>query len=169
MKFLCQFFLLFSLAFTNTSFGNEVAQGPFTIPSSKQIVTIHKVPLSINGDEYPYLTLEINDGNINYIVDKYQHDGSEPEVKSVFFMEQEASTSIYTIVSWLNIHKAENINATYYRIYSYKVTADGRYKPDSKINNDLNLRGYDGTVNGKTMSFKYKNASAVKKYIKNKH
>ena len=162
------FCFLFFIAFA--IFADDVVQGPFKIPGSDSFIVVKKVNKIIDGESYPYLNLDvINSNGEGYTLDEYEHEGGEPKIESAFFVKDKSEPSIYTIVSWLNIHRAERINATYYQVFSYDVDESGVYKLNTKISNDKQLRGFDGDVQGESVTFSYKTAGDVRRYVKDKY
>ncbi|MGL5758980.1 hypothetical protein [Plesiomonas sp.] len=121
VAFFCFFVSFFALA-------NETIQGPFNIPNSRDLVTVEKVPFEVDGESYPYLTLRVLNSKGGYVLDKYEQDGGEPNVQSIFFIKENGLQSIYSIISWFNLHREENINATFYKVYSYNIDSSGFYK-----------------------------------------
>lgn len=155
------------LFFTFSTLAGDVVQGPFKIPGGDKVILVKKNQNIINGESYPYLNLDIVNGDgSTYTLDKYDHEGGEPKIESVFFVKSEKEFSIYTIVSWFYLHRAEKINATYYQVFSYDVDMSGIYRINTKVSNDKKLRGFDGEVQGENVIFRYSTADEVKKYIK---
>jgi len=74
-------------------------------------------------------------------------------------MKIKSEMNIISLVSWGGA-VGEN---RYHKIYSYIYDKNGIIHTNETLNRDINLSGYDSEKQG----FKYKDASAIKKYILN--
>ena len=152
--------ILFFISFFANSAQETIVQGPFKVPGDDNYVTIK---YSSDDSNCP-LTLSIDKVNTESVVDEYCQEGARPQIESVFFSKREHKPQVLILVSWFNNHRAENLMATYYKVYSYIKTGQ-IFEKDSKIDSDINLSGFDGLVDGENVTFKYKNAAEIKRYL----
>lgn len=110
-----------------------------------------------------------NGKNIKDIVDKYDVNGGDPEIVSVFFAKVHNKKYIFTIIKWRDYHAALQMNGYDYQIYAYTINNLGKLRLDKEISNDPNLSGNEGEFDGKDVFFKYKTAAEVKRYLKLKY
>ena len=74
---------------------------------------------------------------------------------------------IGTIVSWHNKHQAEGIDETNFEVKIYRMNKHGQYTLDEEKTSDAILSGVEDSAGDG--SYKYNNATAVKKYMKKKY
>lgn len=145
------------------SFSNaEIVQGPFNITQNDKIYIQTEA-----DDDYP-LALYILNHNKSKRIDTYETEGGKPVVQTVFFMTIDGKKNVIVLISWEQLHRAENINGKFFRVYGY-VYDKNNLIVNNKINSDPNLSGQDGDFSGEQLFFKYKNAKAIKEYILKKY
>lgn len=180
-KLLISFFILTGLFYNNIGFSqttnNQIIQGPYKTslyPEGKiyfQKTNDFENPISFIVD------YNVDGKNIKYIVDKYSHEGAAPEIKSVFFGTIHHKQYIFVMIVWSVNHSGIGMRGNVYQIYAYAKNNKGILSLDKQISNDDNLSGMDGYENCKAVanpdgvvncavSFKYKTAAEVKKYLK---
>ncbi len=144
--------LVFFTAF-NTAIAQNVVQGPFSLKGGNASIELIK-----NKDES--ITLQkIMHGN-KELIDTYAVGDGVPDINSVFFYPIKNINNIIVLVSW----DEKNISAVHYKIYAYDYDEKGTIHANYDVTNDRNLEGYDG-YSGTGMTFNYKNASNIKKYL----
>ena len=109
---------------------------------------------------------ESEDENAKFLIDHYAHDGSSPNIETVFFYSVHGVKNIFVIVSWSSIHRGEGVHGKFYEIYSYYKNTEGYLVLNEEIKSDMNLRGFDGYMKSGSIDFDYKTANEVKKYIR---
>lgn len=145
-------------SFSNT----DIVQGPFKITLSDKVYFQTEA-----DDDYP-LALYILSDNKSKRIDTYETEGGKPAVQTVFFMTIDGKKNVIVLISWEQLHRAENINGNFFRVYGY-VYEKNNLIVNKKINSDPNLSGQDGDFSGEQLFFKYKNAKAIKEYILKKY
>ena len=73
--------------------------------------------------------------------------------------------NVIVLISWRQKHFAENIDGELYQVFAY-IYDSKKLIINPLIENDNNLSGVDGVFNGEELTFKYKNANEIKKYLK---
>jgi hypothetical protein len=141
----------------------EVVQGPYKITGDTATIRVEEN----SGDINCPFSLVISKVSASYELDKVCENGDKPNIRSVFFMSLKGVTYIATIVSWYNKHQAEGIDETNFEVKIYRMNEHGQYTLDEEKTSDAILSGTeDSTGDG---SYKYNNATAVKRYIKKKY
>ncbi|MDM5134219.1 hypothetical protein [Aeromonas salmonicida] len=154
------FVFLFFIGFF--SYGGEIIQGPYKISHDTDFIRVEK-----NSNVDCPIELIIAGVKASYTLDKLCVNGDIPNVRSVFFVRLRDVNYIGTIVSWYNKHQAEGIDQTDYQVTIYKKNKKGIYVIDTEKNNNAFFYGTeDGTGDG---SYRFNNASALKKYLMGKY
>lgn len=156
-KFILGFFLLTVSLFSFSQ--TRIVQGPFNLDSESSIYFKEE-----NNSNYP---LAIYFKNINSIhkVESYGVNGSKPHVETVFFARVKSQRNVIVLISWRQKHFAENIDGELYQVFAY-IYDSKKLIINPLIENDNKLSGVDGVFNGEELTFKYKNADEIKKYLK---
>ena len=141
-------------------------QGPFKI----DMVQGGEVSvLSTDDREYPVsLVLDITDGTgkkTRKLVDKYDVAGSPPKIDTVFFYPVRGVRNVIVLVSWELTSRGLGTYGDYYQVYAYEPGGGGLV-PNNKIRFDKHMTGIEGYQEGSPQSFLYKNAAAIKSYLK---
>lgn len=153
-------FMFFFSVYANAG---EVVQGPYKITGDTATIRVEEN----SGDINCPFSLVISKVSASYELDKVCENGDKPNIRSVFFMSLKGVTYIATIVSWYNKHQAEGIDETNFEVKIYRMNEHGQYTLDEEKTSDAILSGTeDSTGDG---SYKYNNATAVKRYIKKKY
>lgn len=153
-------FMFFFSVYANAG---EVVQGPYKITGDTATIRVEEN----SGDINCPFSLVISKVSASYELDKVCENGDKPNIRSVFFMRLKGVTYIATIVSWYNKHQAEGIDETNFEVKIYRMNEHGQYTLDEEKTSDAILSGTeDSTGDG---SYKYNNATAVKRYMKKKY
>lgn len=153
-------FMFFFSVYANAG---EVVQGPYKITGDTATIRVEEN----SGDINCPFSLVISKVSASYELDKVCENGDKPNIRSVFFMSLKGVTYIAIIVSWYNKHQAEGIDETNFEVKIYRMNEHGQYTLDEEKTSDAILSGTeDSTGDG---SYKYNNATAVKRYIKKKY
>ncbi|ENQ1387998.1 hypothetical protein ACEOEZ_002706 [Enterobacter hormaechei] len=127
-----------------------IEQGPFHLKG------VDNVSIKYIRDDS--LKLVRDDINGETLVDSIKnYNDNAPFIRVVFFIKIKSEMHIISLISW-GEGGGEN---SYYKIYSYLYDKNGIIHNNEELNRDLNLSGYDS----EKQMFKYKDASAIKKYI----
>ncbi|RQM70566.1 hypothetical protein EHZ47_21665 [Aeromonas jandaei] len=153
-------FMFFFSVYANAG---AVVQGPYKITGDTATIRVEEN----SGDINCPFSLVISKVSASYELDKVCENGDKPNIRSVFFMSLKGVTYIATIVSWYNKHQAEGIDETNFEVKIYRMNEHGQYTLDEEKTSDAILSGTeDSTGDG---SYKYNNATAVKRYMKKKY
>lgn len=156
ISLICFFFSAYANA-------GEVVQGPYKVTGDTATIQVEENKENVNC---PF-SLIISNASVSYELDKVCENGDKPNIRSIFFMNLKGVSHIATIVSWHNKHQAEGIDETNFEVIIYRRNKNGQYTLDEEKTSDAILSGTeDSTGDG---SYKYNNATAVKKYMKNKY
>ncbi|MFM5231653.1 hypothetical protein ACET9H_20745 [Aeromonas media] len=140
----------------------DIIQGPYRISNYTASVKIEK-----KDDINCPLSMVVYDKSSHYELDKICENGDYPNLRSVFFFTLKGVNHIGTIVSWHNKHQAEGIDETNFEVKIYRMNKHGKYTLDEEKTSDAMLSGTeDSTGDG---SYKYNNATPVRKYMKKKY
>ncbi|WP_024549782.1 hypothetical protein [Siccibacter turicensis] len=140
----------------------EVIQGPFTIDAADTVFIQRET-----DKDYPLgLYWQSERGVVR--VDTYPVEGDEPTVESVFFTTIQNRKNVIVLLSWHQVHRAEGINGYAWQVYGY-IYENHTLVSNSLINNDPQLRGFDGELGGAESVFKYKNAAAIKSRLQQQY
>jgi len=137
---------------------SEIVQGPFKIDEGGSVYIKREIYVNYPLDLY----FKINGKSSK--VDDYEVDGDNPHLETVFFTKINNKKNVIILISWQQLHAAENINGTSYQVYAYTY-CNRHLTLNAIITNDNNLNGLDGEFNGEELFFKYKNALKIKKYL----
>lgn len=102
-------------------------------------------------------------------VDRYEpEDGIAPEIKSVF-TSGKAPRKLYVIVGWASDDSSIETGGTLYEVYAYDEKTElknGHIQliADESLTNRLGV-GFDGTREGRHVTYKFKTAPAVKRQL----
>lgn len=137
-------------------------QGPFIIEAGYTVFIRRE-----DNKDYPLgLYLKGERGVLR--VDTYPAEGNEPTVESIFFTTIQNRKNIIVLLSWHQVHRAEGINGHAWQAYGYTYV-NHTLVTNSLINNDPQLRGFDGELGGTESVFKYKNAAAIKSRLQQQY
>ena len=139
-----------------------IVQGPYNINKESSIY------IKKEKDENFPLGLYLEKNGVSKKIDEYETNGAIPNVDTVFFMNLDGLKNLIILISWHQVHRAENISGTSYQIYGYTFH-DGDLNSNKVITNDPELSGEEGEFYGEEMHFKYKNAELIKGYLYEKY
>jgi hypothetical protein len=105
-------------------------------------------------------------GTKRTLVDKYDVAGSPPKIETVFFYPINGRKSVVVLVSWTISSRGIGTYGTLYHVCAYEQGPQDTLVSNEKVQFDDNLHGIDGFQEGEEQKFKYKNAAAIKGYIK---
>lgn len=148
---------------------NQIIQGPFKTDLFPRGKIYFQKTSDINRPVNFILEYQQNGKDIKDIIDKYDVNGGDPEIVSVFFAKVHNKKYIFTIIKWRDYHAALQMNGYDYQIYAYTINNLGKLGLDKRISNDPNLSGNEGEFDGKDVFFKYKTAVEAKHYLKKKY
>ncbi|KTC25554.1 hypothetical protein AO391_24980 [Pseudomonas marginalis ICMP 9505] len=169
------FFILLMLARISVAEGESkylqgrLIQGPY----KTTVVENGELSVLETGDEnFPVsLVLDVrgaDGGKSRQLVDKYDVAGSDPKVESIFFYPVKGKMNVLVLVSWELTSRGIGTYGTLYQVYGYGKDSANKLSANKSITFDSRLNGIDGYQEGEPQSFKYKNAAAIKAYIKSK-
>jgi hypothetical protein len=99
-------------------------------------------------------------------IDRYEVNGSSPEVATVFYWKK---TNIIVLVKWTISSQASDYEGGYYKvfIYQYKRASD----QSTLTRDDLAMKsfppGWDGSKkNGKPLSYPFKDAASIRRKLR---
>ncbi|RMP62381.1 hypothetical protein ALQ18_01179 [Pseudomonas marginalis pv. marginalis] len=126
--------------------------------------------LETGDEEFPVsLVLDVigADGvKTRQLVDKYDVAGSSPKVESIFFYPVKGKINVLTLVSWELTSRGDGTYGTLYQVFGYYKKTNNTLSANKLIEFDRRLGGIEGFQSGVPQSFKYKNAAAIKAYLK---
>jgi len=110
-------------------------------------------------------------GNVGnkIFVDRYESEGSaSPDIKSIF-VNGHAPKKLFVIVDWAADDASLNTGGTIYQVYVYDEKIENKENhlqlvPDADLMKRFGL-GFDGTREGKNVSYKFKTAPAIKRQL----
>ncbi|WP_143016557.1 MULTISPECIES: hypothetical protein [Burkholderiaceae] len=106
-----------------------------------------------------------NDGE-QFPIDKYEINGSSPEVTTVFYWK---NRSIIVLVKWPTNSQAADYEGDYYKVFIYRYS---RVSDKSMLTrDDSSMRnfppGWNGSDrNGKPLSYPFKDAASIRKKLR---
>lgn len=95
---------------------------------------------------------------------KYDIEGGEPAVDSLFFFKLHGKVNVFTIVSWQDIHAGIQTFGKFYEIHAYEVGRGNTLIENKTVSTTTGMVGVDGTDQGQPSVFPYKTAADVKAY-----
>ncbi|MBC8728160.1 hypothetical protein F6X39_07470 [Paraburkholderia sp. UCT2] len=160
---------IFSLLFFWCSTSSAAEEESYRIPFLGGQVNIEFRPEKTpDGDGIgAYITGVREKGPIR--VDYYEPEGGvTPDVKSVFVAGRKPK-KLFVIVAWSADSSALGTGGSIYRVFAYdeRIENNGRslqLHPDTELTNRFGV-GFDGTREGHLVTYKYKNALAVRRQI----
>ncbi|WP_155741397.1 hypothetical protein [Burkholderia territorii] len=99
---------------------------------------------------------------------RYSIEGSAPTVESIFFMPLRGRINMFSIVAWDINNRGDGAYGRLYQVYAYYFDENGLLVENKRVSEDDSMSGIDGHAEGRESKFRYKAASDVKKYWKNK-
>jgi len=132
----------------------SIAQGPFNLKGAENV--------SIKYIRDDVLKIIREDENSSDVIDSIKnHNDTAPVVRTVFFMRIASKMNVVSLISW----GGDMNEGDYYKVYAYTYDKKGLLHLNKILSEDPRLSGY----NTEKVSFKYKNAAAIKKYILEKY
>lgn len=176
MSYLKYFFILIMLLFSYNSYAQEkpnaIVQGPFKtdlFPDGE--IYFESSKEAINNCYPIQFILKYKNNNEFKImkIDDYDMAPFCPELLSVFFNKLHGKQYIFTIIkTHISVVTAGDYMDVY-NIFAYTKNSKGLLVKDKKISDDSSLTGYEGVRLNKNVTFKYKTATDVKQYLKQKY
>jgi len=157
LKYIVSSFLL--LCSFCTFAQSDILQGPFKVEGNDTVFIQREANVN-----FP-LTLFFKSNNKINKIESYEVDGSVPIVETVFFVTIKEIKNIIVLISWPQKHSLEDISGNFYQVYGYSYS-NNNLVINPTIKNDSKLSGMDGEFGGKQLSFKYKDANTIKRYLK---
>jgi len=138
--------------------------------SADQIYRDSLVAIENGSEDYPVIVSLFlpSDGYCKkYVVAKYSHEGADPVVDSLFFEKIDDQVNLLTIVHWNVNHRGIGTFGNLYQVYAYKKGGQtGAFVENSEVTNNSVMTGIDGYDNGRPITFKYKTAGDIRKFLK---
>jgi hypothetical protein len=163
------FVLSFGLTLFWPDISSAVEQQAYRIPFLSGGASIEfRSEQSRDGDGVgAYITGVTATGRV--FVDLYEAEGGvTPEIKSVF-VNGNRPKKLFIIVAWAADSPSIGTGGSIYQVFAYdeRIEQGG---PLPKLRQDTGLTkrfgvGFDGTREGQSVTYKYKNASAVKRQL----
>ena len=104
------------------------------------------------------------DGKPPIIVDRYDVEGSSPEIVTVIFRKKRY---IVILVKWTTSSVASNFEGDFYKCYVYRFVPGTTGQPfvrESEIMKKLGS-GWDGSKDGQPVSFPLKDSASIRKLL----
>ncbi|WP_157633564.1 hypothetical protein [Burkholderia ubonensis] len=99
---------------------------------------------------------------------RYSIEGGAPTVESIFYMSLRGRINVFSIVAWDINNRGDGAHGRLYQVYAYHFDENGMLVENKRVSEDGSMSGIDGYIEGRESGFRYKTASYVKKYWKNK-
>lgn len=96
----------------------------------------------------------------------YSIEGGAPNVDSLFFMDLEGKTNLFTIVHWDVNSRGIGTYGKYYQVYAYVTDDQGKLIENKSVIDNSAMTGMDGYQEGEESSFPYKTAGTVRSFFK---
>jgi len=133
------------------------------VEGSYPLKGVEKISIEMVRNEDQSISLNKVKGLNRKLIDLYEVGDGIPEINTIFFHALNKENNIIALVSW----DEDNINAIHYKVYAYKYNSEGDVSSNVNVISDKNLEGYEG-YSGSGMTFYYKNAASIKKYLDEK-
>ncbi|WP_454738179.1 hypothetical protein [Cupriavidus necator] len=152
----------------------QAESSPFATPQT----TRHRINLISNND-----WIEVNHANngleslsINFVdrrnnsscIAIFIQDGpAPPELMSIFKSKRNSRQLIIAIVKWHHYLPGANTEGDYYEVHAYEFEKFGDmllFSEDKNVS-DFFGSGFDGKKEGKTIRFRFKNATAIRRAL----
>lgn len=172
MSGICLLFFCSNTGYAQENKASEIIQGPFKtdlFPGGE--IFFEKGKPDINNCQPTRFILKYKDNNQIKIenIDEYGSDPFCPELVSVFFYKLHDKRYIFTIIKrHINVGM-EGIDTDEYRITAYSKNSNSVLVKDKKISDNPKFVGNDGLYHNKNVTFKYKTAADVKRYLRQKY
>jgi len=145
----------------------DIVEGPFktdVFPSGK--LWVEKI-----NEAHKTLALILEStnkdgGRIRRRVDAYDDGGTGLTVDSVFSYPVRGKKHVVVLVSWGVNSRGVGTYGRLYHVFAYSRGANDEIVPNKEISNDDSLFGMYGYQEGEVIKFNYKDASSIKRYIK---
>lgn len=163
-------FLLFS--YNSYAQDNKIIQGPFkTDLFQNGEIYFEKGQQNINECHSIDFILKYKNNDQLKItkIDEYEIAPFCPELLSVFFYKLHNKQYIFTITKTHCDTLPEHVDMDLYQIFAYTKNNNGVLVKDKKISDNPDLIGEEGLQFNKKVTFKYKTAADVKRYLKEKY
>jgi hypothetical protein len=98
------------------------------------------------------------------VIDNYEIAGGSPDIVTVFYRKRQ---DVMVLVKWSTNSQAADAQGDYYKIYVYRYTQRNSDKPfllQPDVMKELG-EGWDGTVDGRSVHFPYKDALSIRKAL----
>lgn len=99
---------------------------------------------------------------------RYPIEGGVPTIESIFFVDFNNHSNVFSIVSWNVNNRGEGTYGRFYQVYAYHFDENGVLVENEIISEDEAMTGIEGYVEGRESKFRYKTALDVKKYWRRK-
>jgi hypothetical protein len=163
------FILSFILTFLSCGISSAVEQQSYRIPflGGGASIEFHSEQSHDGDGVEAYVTGVTATGSV--FVDLYETEGGvTPEIKSVF-VNGKNPKKLFIIVAWAADSPSIGTGGSIYQVFAYDERIE-KHGALSKLRQDTGLTkrfgvGFDGTREGQYVTYKYKNASAIKRQL----
>lgn len=152
----------------------QAESSPFATPQTER----YRINLVSNNDwiEVNHVNNGLESLSINFVDGRnnqshiaiFIQDGSAPpELMSIFKSKLKSRQLIIAIIKWHYYLPGANTEGDYYEVHAYEFEKFGDmllFSEDKGVS-DLFGSGFDGKKEGKTIRFRFKNATAVRRAI----
>lgn len=139
-------------------------------PHPESLIQFFYVGLDDEKDIEVYVTIRCSTGISTEYVGRIGAEGGSPYIESVFMdnADDDPQKELFIIARWETRHRGLGTEGNYYKTYIY----------DDSINREIGFNrvtameevigsGLDGQQAGETVSYNYKNASSIRKLLRN--
>ncbi|WP_089160972.1 hypothetical protein [Caballeronia sordidicola] len=98
------------------------------------------------------------------VIDNYEIEGGSPDIVTVFYRKRHDAI---VLVKWSTNSQAADVQGDYYKIYVYRYARNNPaqpFRPQRDVMKKLG-EGWDGTVDGKSVHYPYKDALSIRKAL----
>lgn len=172
MSGICLLFFFSNTGYAQDNKAGDIIQGPFKtdlFPGGE--IFFENGQQNINECHSIDFILKYKNNNQFKItkIDEYEIDPFCPELLSVFFYKLHNQQYIFTIIKRHFDVLTEHVDMDSYDILAYTKNNNGVLVKDKKISDNPDLTGEEGLQFNKKVTFKYKTAADVKRYLRQKY
>ncbi|MEL1266102.1 hypothetical protein [Pseudoxanthomonas putridarboris] len=141
-------------------------------PSGNSLIQFFRVTKSEDresgSDIEMYLTSPATGSPRSYYLGKIEPQGDSPNIESVFTLDvdRDGRKELLIIARWEISHLGLETEGNYYKTYVYKAGKDGLNFTRMKDVESVIGEGLDGTREGKSVYYRYRNAESIRKLFR---
>lgn len=104
------------------------------------------------------------DGKTPVIVDRYDVEGSSPEIATVLFRKKQ---SVIVLVKWSINSQASDLEGNFYKVYVYRFDPENPRHPFTRHNKIMRKlgSGWDGVKEERPVNYPLKDAASIRKAL----